>query len=215
MHIMSERLERRLLLSVDIKSDIAPSSCARDDRRKVEEMKRSAIIVELAHVGALSDLRDLHAQDARLGVPPHITVLFPFVDLEADGLTPSLRSRLARAISGVTPFEYRLTDTRWFGDTVLWLAPDDPEPFRRLTRAVLAEFPGCRPYDGAHDGLMPHATVGDSGSLAALRRAEEQILPALPLCGMVAHAALIVEADPGTWRRAERFALGRADNLNG
>lgn len=62
---------------------------------------------------------------------------------------------------------------------------------------------------------MPHATVGDSGSLAALRRAEEQILPALPLCGMVAHAALIVEADPGTWRRAERFALGRADNLNG
>ncbi len=49
----------------------------------------------------------------------------------------------------------------WFGEDVLWLAPDRDQEFRDLTNGVAAgsDYP---PYGGEHDDVIPHLTVGDS-----------------------------------------------------
>ncbi|MBF4560979.1 2'-5' RNA ligase family protein [Microbacterium sp. VKM Ac-2870] len=162
-------------------------------------------MIELPPVTMLADLRDEYARDARSGVPPHITVLFPFIAVDA--ITPLVRAQLSAAVRASPVFHYRLTETRWFSDNVLWLAPTDPVPFLLLTRAITEAFPTCLPYKGAYDGVIPHATVGDSRSLAELRGAEERISTVLPICGEVARVTLLAEGVDGAWRSDGSFPL--------
>jgi 2'-5' RNA ligase superfamily len=96
---------------------------------------------------------------AALGVPAHVTVLYPFVPPPA--ITPSVVDALAVAVASVSAFGCEFGATEWFGEEVLWLAPRPDAPFLALTRAVCAAFPGYRPYGGAHADPVPHLTVGD------------------------------------------------------
>lgn len=86
--------------------------------------------------------------NAALGVPAHVTVLFPFLD-PAD-LDDDVLARVAAALATVPAFDHRFSVTDWFGTDVLWLAPDDPSPFLALTRAVHAAFPSHPPFAGVH-----------------------------------------------------------------
>ena len=83
---------------------------------------------------------------AALGVPAHVTVLFPFVPPTA--ITPDVVDTLAAAVASVSAFGCEFAVTSWFGDNVLYLAPWPDEPFRALTRAVCAAFPGYLPSRG-------------------------------------------------------------------
>lgn len=85
---------------------------------------------------------------AALGVPAHVTVLYPFVPPSA--ITPVTLESLARAVASMGAFGCQFLATGWFGPDVLWLAPEPGEPFRTLTRAVAAAFPGYPPYGGAY-----------------------------------------------------------------
>ena len=146
----------------------------------------------------LVTLRQRLARDATYGVPPHITVLFPFVP--AAHLSGPNLSVLRQAVGGIPGFDFLLTRTSWFGDHILWLAPADPSPFIGLTNAVVGAFPEYLPYGGAHDGSAPHATVGDSDDHAALLDAERELSPLLPISGVVDAVTLIVEGADGEWR---------------
>lgn len=146
---------------------------------------------------------------AAWGVPAHVTVLFPFVppaDLDDDDL-----AALALAIASVPAFDAAFARTSWFGDAVLWLAPDPAEPFVALTRAVVAAFPGHRPYGGEFDGSAPHLTVGEArtGGTHALRVAEGAVQPLLPVRTRVRSAHLIAGTTaPASWRVLRELPLG-------
>ena len=142
---------------------------------------------------------------ARVGVPAHCTVYFPYV--AATDLDDELRRQLRDGIAGTPAFGYRFSTTAWFGDTVLWLAPDDPQPFRDLTTAVQRSCPDLRPYDGAFDEVVPHLTVAHGVDVTAMRAAERAIAPRLPVSGEARQASLLVEASGG-WRVSDRFSLG-------
>ena len=43
---------------------------------------------------------------------------------------------------------------------VVWLAPEPAEPFIALTELLAAAFPDHPPYEGAHDEIVPHLTLG-------------------------------------------------------
>lgn len=147
---------------------------------------------------------------ADLGVPAHVTVIFPFPVPAA--LTPDDHQRLGSAIGSVPVFDCSFGDVGWFGDDVAWLRPDDDQPFRALTRAVWEAFPDHPPYGGAFDDVVPHLTIGDrrSGSVEDLHRAAEEVAGQLPLRQQVEHAELIAGTDaPGSWHVVRRHPLGR------
>src|SRR6266568_4669633 len=96
---------------------------------------------------------------AAWGVPAHVTVLYPFVAPAA--ITAATIAVLADAVRSISAFDCEFPATRWFGQEVMWLAPQPDEPFRILTRAVSAAFPGYLPYGGAYDDVVPHLTVAD------------------------------------------------------
>ena len=115
---------------------------------------RSALLVEVPEAEPLvrrwrMDL-DPHAA---LGVPAHITVLFPFAPPPL--ISTTILDRLGELLTAVDAFNYNLIETGWFGDSVLWLAPDPPDPFRSLTRRIGDAFTDYPPYGGRFGEPVP------------------------------------------------------------
>lgn len=149
---------------------------------------------------------------AAQGMPAHVTVLYPFV--AAAAITEETLRALADAVGSVAAFDCVFGRTAWFGDQVLWLAPDPDGPFRELTSAVLAAFPGYLPYDGAFPDVIPHLTIGEQppGGPAALRAAEADVLPALPVTTRISRAWVMTGSSaPNSWHPIAELPLAAAD----
>ena len=144
---------------------------------------------------------------AVLGVPAHVTVLFPFVPVGRLGRADL--DRLSRLFGAVPAFDVRLDRTDWFGTSVLWLAPQHPGPFRDLTARVFAAFPDYPPYEGRFEDAVPHLTIGDNGPGEEMRGAEDQVAGMLPVADRVTAVTLIAESSRGgQWGPLASFPLG-------
>jgi inorganic pyrophosphatase len=174
----------------------------------------TALLVPMTAAGnEIADLRHLDPA-AGFGLPAHVTVLYPFgpVDL----LDEALRSELRRVFAAEAPFEVEFRRSQWFGDEVLWLAPEDPRPFVALTEAVTSAYPAWQPYGGAFETVIPHLTVGDiteaAGRLSSveeLRAAEAALAGRLPLRDVADRVLLMAgKREANSWRALEEFRLG-------
>ena len=167
---------------------------------------QSAVLVPFPGLEPLVGAHRRHLDRAAgWGVPPHVTVLYPFVQppVGADSL-----DRLAGALADVPPFECEFARIEWFGNEVVWLAPDPDRPFRDMTAAVGAAFPDHPPYGGQFDDPIPHLTVGHL-DLAAMREAEAALAPKLPVRALVDRVWVMEGADaPNSWRTVAEISLG-------
>jgi hypothetical protein len=143
------------------------------------------------------------------GVPAHLSVVYPFVppaDVDHDVL-----AGLAAAVGTVPAFDCVFSRTAWFGDDVLWLAPEPEAPFLELIRAVVAAFPAHLPYGGIYDDPVPHLTVGELrlGSAPELVSAERAVREHLPVRARVDRAVLLAgRPERASWQPVADFALG-------
>ena len=145
---------------------------------------------------------------ASWGVPAHVTVLYPF--LPPAEIDDRVRTAIAQVARAVPAFFMALRAVAWFGQRVVWLAPDPSEPFRQLTAAMTARFPRARPYDGAFDEVVPHLTLGHDHPVEVLKAAAADVEPHLPIHARVSSLRLIA-ADPQTgdsWSTLSEFPLG-------
>lgn len=155
--------------------------------------------------------RDLDPAE-RLGVPAHVTVLFPFV--EPMDVNEHIIATLTSVLEPIEAFDCHFHRVRWFREDVLWLDPEPAQPFRLLTAAVGAAFPSDSPYKGAHDSVIPHLTVGERrlADLPALRAAEKAVASGLPLAAHIDHVLLIVGTHaPNSWRVLYELPLRAVD----
>jgi hypothetical protein len=168
---------------------------------------RSGLIVEVPEAEpAVAGLRERLDASATLGVPAHITVLYPFMPPGRIG--PPLLAELARLVAAVSGFGFRLDRTDWFGEDVLWLAPRDPAPFRALTEAVYLAYPAYPPFEGQFSDVVPHLTVGNGHPVADLRAAEESVRTNLPIDGHASAVTLITQRPAGAqWTKTATFPL--------
>jgi 2'-5' RNA ligase len=147
------------------------------------------------------------------GVPAHITVLYPFLPPAEIG--PDALARLSRLFAGVPRFAFTLDRVRWFGASVVWLGPSDESPFRALTELAAEAYPGCSPYGGIYEDVVPHLTIGHVGGLAELRAAAESVRPLLPIAAEATEVTLMAGTEPGRspgspgdWHTVASFPLG-------
>lgn len=169
-------------------------------------MSESALVVCVPaaepHVGAL---RERHDPVARRGMPPHLTVLYPFV---APGeITPAVLARVQDALRTIRAFDFELADLGRFPDTV-WLAPSRTTPFVALTTTIAAAFPAHPPYGGRFATIVPHLTVahttGDASAIEnELRSNLQRLGPVRTSCTTVE----LVDDTSGRWQIRHRFAL--------
>ena len=135
-------------------------------------------------------------------------MLSPFV--EPESVDDAVLSRLDTALSSVPAFDCSFSRCQWFGEDVLWLAPEPHQPFRDLTSAVWRAFPEYPPYGGVFAEVVPHLTVGERrrGTMAQLRAAEAAVRLRLPFRAHVDHALLIAGTNAdNSWHTVEEFRL--------
>ena len=167
----------------------------------------TAIVVPLPELApAVDGIRRLHTRAGAEGMPPHVTLLIPFVDSEE--LRPEVVERAANAIAGFPAFVTTLAELRYFDDqdAVLYLAPEPAETFCSLIAALTNAFPDYPPYRGAHPEPVPHVTVA-VGDRTFLRTLEDEVAPRLPVATFVDHAVLLARDTHARWRPQERLPL--------
>lgn len=142
------------------------------------------------------------------GVPAHVTVLYPFVPPER--ITQGTIDQVRAALAGARAFACTFARVAWFGETVVWLAPEPDEPFRVLTDAVWRRFPDHPPYENAYGDPDPHLTVGTApwADLAGMRRAAAEVRAELPVHAWLDEVRLMAGAKtPDSWHTVAAFSL--------
>jgi 2'-5' RNA ligase len=167
---------------------------------------RTALLVVVAEAEpVIAELRLSLDPVARLGVPAHVTVLFPF--MPASEIHDELMARLTALFRTVPAFTHNFVRTAWFGDEVLWLASDAAQVFRSLTQLVWTAFPAYPPFAGQFDNVVPHLTIGNRGAFDEMRAAERTVQRHLPIVATTRAVTLMVEQPAGRWEAATSFGL--------
>ena len=168
----------------------------------------TALILEVPSVPErLEKLRQLHDPFASSGIPPHMTVLFPF--RSAESIDDDVRRALADEIGRTDIITIELTKIGRFPE-VVWLGPEDPAPLADLTRRLSIRFPDCVPYDGRHQTTIPHLTLAH-GSMANLDPVEAEVRTVMedegPISFEARYISLFIQDSTRRWSSNEAFRL--------
>ena len=170
----------------------------------------SAILIKVPQVESLvgRHRRDLDPS-AKWGVPAHVTLLYPF--LPPSEIDANVLGRVATCVSGHRAFEVHFARAKWFGEEVLWLAPEPDLSFRRLTAALFAVFPETPPYGGSIADPTPHLTVAYRAGVPLMQAVESLVIAALPIRAFVDSVSLMVGSpEPASWMTLVEIPLNSA-----
>jgi len=174
--------------------------------KKTSPAYESVVLVPAIDAGQLVwDLRKQHDPSAAAGIPPHVTLMFPFIP--PCDLTDPIIDTLEALISQTTAFEFLLTRVRQFEQGVVYLVPEPAAPFARLTTEIGSRF-GVLPFGGAFgDEPVPHLTVAIVESGSKRERLIDQLVPRLPITLRAEEAWLMVGTNSSSWKvvRQMRF----------
>ena len=170
-------------------------------------LPQSCLILEVPEAeAAVGQHREKLDAIARLGVPAHFTVLFPFMTPKQ--IDATVLTKLRHLFWSIAAFDFRLARTAWFGDDVLWLAPEDPEPIQALTALVHKAFPDHPPFEGKFSDVIPHLTIAHGCDRTRMAAAEQAVERHLPVQGHADAVTLMTQAEHfGTWTTKARFPL--------
>jgi ribosomal protein S18 acetylase RimI-like enzyme len=166
--------------------------------------------------GLVKPFRARHDPSAALGVPAHVTLLYPFLPPHQIGTTT--HGTLRTFFAGQHAFDFSVTTLKRFESpiAVLYLALEPAEPFGQLTLALGGLYPDLPPYRGKFAQIVPHLTVAqapDAGTLDAIidqfARASHDRLP----IAATAREVALLDNQSGRWETRAVFALGHAANL--
>jgi hypothetical protein len=158
-------------------------------------MPRTALIVAVPEAeAAVADLRRRHDRSAALGIPAHLTILFPFVDSAAID-----EDAIEAVVADHGAFDFELVSVETFDSGGTYLAPTHPERFVALTESVWRRWPEYPPYEGTFETIVPHLTISEQPLACELE---------LPIAARADAVTLIEEQVDGRWLSRRRFALG-------
>lgn len=157
----------------------------------------------------VADLRARHDGAASMGVPAHVTVLYPFVPRRQ--INHDVRDALASLFSGLPAFAYRFESVSRLGPGTIVLNPEPASDFSRLTDSVYRRWPAYPPYGGVFEVVIPHLTVGDGLSVDAAREVEAAARESLerngPITGHATSVSLIVADHDWRWSAHSEYPL--------
>ncbi|MDX3001108.1 2'-5' RNA ligase family protein [Kribbella solani] len=139
-------------------------------------------------------------------IPPHVTVLVPWVAEPTDADIARLRA----AVSAIEPFELTFPTAGQFPNGTVWLQPEPFDTIRSLLLEVFAAFPECPPYGGEFPDARPHLTISSSkqGGPAVLAEATAALAATPAPTKRLTELGLWREDADGTWHQLGTVPLG-------
>ena len=147
--------------------------------------------------------REFAVETFDLGIPFHVTLLYPFAPTVTAELVADARDFFAER----PPFAFELTRiAAW--PRVVYAVPEPDDALREYMAALFTRFPDWPPYGGIHEEVIPHATLGEEVDGPAVRdEIERRVAPHLPHRCQARDVALWDEVTPDRWRERDRFPL--------
>lgn len=170
-------------------------------------MAATAFIVRVPEAeAAVGALREQYDASHRPGMPPHITVLYPF--MRPEEITQHALDRARHALRRVPQFSFELSKVEFFPISA-YLAPSPAEPFEALTRTLVKAFPDYRPWGGEHASIVPNLTIahGDIGNANVAAGAADEWLIAHGAIRCTCRDVALIENVYGRWRELCTFEL--------
>ena len=147
-----------------------------------------------------------HTAAGRDAMTPHATLVVPFVP--AAGIHECIENSLRALFRRFEGFDYHLRRFEYFESGVLWLAPEPPRAFVDLVSAIGEKFADYPPYEGVHEGVIPHVTVAESNDQRLLVEIRSAVEPQLPIRCRADEATLVVRGSDLRWRPRSSFRFG-------
>ncbi|MDP9334668.1 MAG: 2'-5' RNA ligase family protein [Actinomycetota bacterium] len=149
-------------------------------------------------------------QMATVGVPPHVTLLYPWRPAPVESMSIDALRAVAEQF---VPFTLTLRRVAAFPKGVVYATVEPEAPVRWLIGAIAEVFPDAAPYGGefAGTGPVPHCTLAkcepDQAESVRLTVAEtfEAILP---ISISVTSIAVEEQSDTGMWAVTTTVPLG-------
>ena len=173
-------------------------------------MAESALVVFVPEAEVLvGSLRMQRDESARLGVPAHVTVLFPF--MEPSLVTPAVIQKCAAVLGSHCAFTFVLGAVGRFPATA-YLEPQPSGPFIALTSVMASAFPEFPPFRGEFPSIVPHLTVAHGNAVEAESVATglAGILHVSGPVHSVCASVVLMENSSGRWRPMHVFPLAPA-----
>ena len=169
----------------------------------------SALVILIPEAESLvKSFRDQYDPSAAVGVPAHVTILYPFKP--PDELTAEVITTLQDLISRQPSFQVSFQAFQGFPDTI-YLAPLPAEPFRRLTEIIVERYPETPPYGGAFAEIIPHLTVAQVSDIQRLDKITDEFREVarkkLPISARV-NTVSLMDNSSGSWKVRAQFSLG-------
>ena len=171
-------------------------------------MPRSSIDL---HFNELTDVLEpwrMSVEVASLGVPPHITLLYPW---RKSPLKVSDLNELEHILNNVEPFELCFERVATFDSGVVYLSLREESKVRKLMQKLFKRFPDTPPYGGAFTDPRPHLTVAKCPP-EQLPKLQTEIAEALelPIVCQVANVVAMEEQSDKTWTNRRIIELNSA-----
>lgn len=175
-------------------------------------MAESAFVVLVPEAEPLvAHLREQFDPVAKLGMPAHVTLLYPFMSPEL--IDTAVVEQARAVVAGAYRFIFTLAKVSRFTE-VLYLAPEPSAPFIALTERLVRQFPKFPPYGGQHKSVVPHVTAAHGAELEH-SRIETELRFAISARGeiacLVSEVALMQNAS-GRWQPMHVFPLAGSVN---
>lgn len=162
----------------------------------------TALIVAVRLPAPLEAMRQRCIDDARFGVPAHVTLLYPFAEPAA--VDAGVIREIASVVGRHPPLSLRLVGGRLWPDTV-YVAVEPQPALLAIQGDLAALFPSLPLYGGSHT-FEPHVSVAE-GRCVEPAALDDPAWDALPITAPASYVDLIVR-DGDRWARRRRFALG-------
>ena len=167
----------------------------------------TALVIVLEDAEPFDEVRcEFAVETFALGVPFHVTLLYPFAP--SAELTSEVISEARWFFAARAPFELELTRLASWA-RVVYAVPEPEAVLRECMRELFALFPRWPPYGGEHADVIPHATLAEEVDAADIYpEIERRLSGHLPAHYKVQEATLLEEVAPDRWCERERFPFG-------
>jgi 2'-5' RNA ligase len=173
----------------------------------VNKILESAIIVTIPEAeSVVRKWREKYDRVALLGIPAHITLLYPFKS--PPEINESIIDKLRLLFKTINSFSFSLTTIGTFPN-VIFLSPYPKNFFIDITKKLASLFPENPPFGGKFPEINPHLTIGQftdkDNFKEILNNILKEINPKLPINAKAIEAKLMVENSDQTWSELIKF----------
>lgn len=146
---------------------------------------------------------------AALGVPPHVTILWPWRNAP---VTSEDITGIADVLKNIEPLTLVFDQLKVFPNGTIYLAMQNAESVQSVTKEIVTAFPDCPPYRGEFADPVPHVTVAkaknEEEKIRFCTELSEILRPHMPMTIHVKEFVLMEQRENLRWEIRATIPLG-------